>query len=159
VVHPGASVPARTLAADRWRAVVDHLIDDGRSVLVTGTGAETDLVRAVAGERAQVHLSLPLADLATLLAGAAALAVGNTGPAHLAAAVGTPVVEVFPPTVPASRWRPWRVPSVLLGRQSIECSGCRHRICPVPGQPCTATIGAGDVVAAIDAVATVGVAP
>jgi len=120
VVHPGASVPARTLAADRWRAVVDHLIEEGRSVVVTGTGAETDLVRAVAGERAEVRLSLPLADLATLLAGAAALAVGNTGPAHLAAAVGTPVVEVFAPTVPASRWRPWRVPSVLLGRQSIE---------------------------------------
>jgi ADP-heptose:LPS heptosyltransferase len=94
-----------------------------------------------------------LRGLATVLAGADSVVVGNTGPAHLAAAVGTPVVEVFAPTVPADRWRPWGVPSVLLGQQSIGCAGCRSRSCPLPEQPCIADIGPEDVLTALDAVA------
>jgi ADP-heptose:LPS heptosyltransferase len=54
------------------------------------------------------------AELAEVLAGADAVVVGNTGPAHLAAAVGTPVVSLYAPTVPAVRWRPWQVPHELL---------------------------------------------
>ena len=52
-----------------------------------------------------------LADLASVLRGAEAVVVGNTGPAHLAAAVGTPVVSLFAPVVPAERWHPWGVPA------------------------------------------------
>ena len=59
--------------------------------------------------------------LAEVLAGADAVVVGNTGPAHLAAAVGTPVVSLFAPVVPAARWRPWGVPQVLLGNQEAPC--------------------------------------
>ena len=90
-----------------------------------------------------------LAGLAEVLAGADAVVVGNTGPAHLAAAVGTPVVSVYAPTVPASRWRPWRVPHVLLGVQDIPCAGCRSRVCPIPGQPCIGDVEVDEVVAAV----------
>ena len=55
-----------------------------------------------------------LAELAEVLASARCVVVGNTGPAHLASAVGTPVVSLYAPTVPAVRWRPWRVPHELL---------------------------------------------
>ena len=58
-----------------------------------------------------------LAELAEVLAGARCVVVGNTGPAHLAAAVGTPVVSLFAPTVPPVRWRPWQVPHELLVRR------------------------------------------
>ena len=61
--------------------------------------------------------------------------VGNTGPAHLAAAVGTPVVSLFAPIVPPERWRPWRVPHELL-YVDVLCAGCRARECPVVGHPC-----------------------
>ena len=47
-----------------------------------------------------------LAELAGVLERAACVVVGNTGPAHLAAAVGTPVVSLFAPVVPAERWAP-----------------------------------------------------
>jgi heptosyltransferase III len=63
--------------------------------------------------------------------------VGNTGPAHLAAAVGTPVVSLFAPVVPLQRWRPWGVPSVVLGDQLAACALSRARSCPVPRHPCT----------------------
>jgi len=76
--------------------------------------------------------------------------VGNTGPAHLAAAVGTPVVSLFAPVVPAARWAPYGVPSVLLGDQDAPCRDSRAKLCPVPGHPCLDSVTAEDVVAAVD---------
>jgi ADP-heptose:LPS heptosyltransferase len=158
VVHPGASVPARTLAADLWRDVVAQIGSSGRSVVVTGSEGEHDLATSVAATAsgATVRTAMTLTDMATLLAGADAIVVGNTGPAHLAAAVGTPVVEIFAPTVPAARWRPWGVPSVLLGQQTIDCAGCRQRRCPLPDQPCIAQVGPAEVLAALDDLVPVG---
>jgi ADP-heptose:LPS heptosyltransferase len=96
-----------------------------------------------------------LAELADVLASADAVVVGNTGPAHLAAAVGTPVVSLFAPVVPAVRWRPWRVPHVLLGDQEAGCAGTRARVCPVPGHPCLASVTPREVVAALEQLAPV----
>ena len=154
VVHPGATVPARTWTHDRWADLVDALVDSGRHVLVTGGTGEEELTGFVAGapRPAVTDLGgrLDLPGLARTLVGAAAVVVGNTGPAHLAAAVGTPIVSLFAPTVPAVRWRPWQVPHVLLGEQDIACAGCRARACPVPGHPCLGTVSAADVVRALD---------
>ena len=80
--------------------------------------------------------------------GAACLVTGNTGPAHLAAAAGTPVVSLYAPTVPAVRWRPWRVPHELLHRD-VPCAGCRARTCPVPGHPCIDDVTPAEVLAAV----------
>ena len=96
---------------------------------------------------------LDLAGLAEVLAGADALVVGNTGPAHLAAAVDTPVVSLFAPVVPAVRWRPWKVPHVLLGDQRAACAGTRARTCPVPGHPCLDGVPVAEVVAAVERLA------
>jgi heptosyltransferase III len=90
-----------------------------------------------------------LAGLAEVLAGAGVVVVGNTGPAHLAAAVGTPVVSLFAPVVPAVRWRPWGVRHVLLGDQGAACAGSRARVCPVAGHPCLDEVPVGDVLAAV----------
>ena len=152
VVHPGASVTARTLAPDRWRDVAAALAAAGRCVVVTGSAAEAGLTAHVAGgARDAVDLggACSFAQLAAVLAGADAVACGNTGPLHLAAAVGTPVAAVFAPTVPLDRWRPWKVPHVVLGDQGVPCAGCRARDCPLPGQPCLAPVGPDAVVAAV----------
>jgi ADP-heptose:LPS heptosyltransferase len=140
VVHPGASVPARAWSAERHGELVDALVDHGRRVVVTGGPGERELTAAVAGPAREQVVDLggrtSLAELAAVVAGADAIVVGNTGPAHLAAAVGTPVVSLFAPVVPAARWRPWRVPHVLLGDQLAACRGTRARVCPVAGHPC-----------------------
>ena len=94
-----------------------------------------------------------LAGLAEVLAGAEVVVVGNTGPAHLAAAVGTPVVSLFSPVVPAVRWRPWGVPLALLGDQEAACAGSRARVCPVPGHPCLDGVPVARVVAAVERLA------
>jgi ADP-heptose:LPS heptosyltransferase len=94
-----------------------------------------------------------LAGLAAVLDGAAVVVSGNTGPAHLAAAVGTPVVSIFAPVVPAARWRPWGVPVALLGDQDVPCAGCRARVCPFEGQPCLAPVTVDAVLTAVEQLA------
>jgi ADP-heptose:LPS heptosyltransferase len=150
VVHPGASVTARSWPAGRYAETVDKLVANGWPVVVTGGPGEQGLTAVVAGRRGvDVGGRLDVAGLARVMAGAAAVVVGNTGPAHLAAAVGTPVVSLYAPTVPAVRWRPWMVPHVLLGDQDIECAGCRARQCPVPGHPCLEGVDPDEVVGAV----------
>ncbi len=151
VVHPGAAVPARAAGAAVAAQAVRALAGSGRRVVVTGGRAEKDLTAEVAGADA-VDLGgrTDLAELAGVLAGADAVVVGNSGPAHLAAAVGTPVVCLFAPVVPAARWRPFGVPHVLLGRQDAPCAGTRARTCPVPGHPCLNSLTGAEIAEAVD---------
>jgi ADP-heptose:LPS heptosyltransferase len=67
--------------------------------------------------------------------------------------VGTPVVSLFAPTVPAVRWAPYGVPMVLLGNQDAPCRGSRATTCPVPGHPCLESVAPRDVAAAVTALA------
>jgi ADP-heptose:LPS heptosyltransferase len=149
VVHPGASVPARAWAPERHAALVRALAGEGRQVIVTGGPGERALTRHVAGTSAlDLGGRTSLGELADVLAGAACVVAGNTGPAHLAAAVRTPVVSLFAPTVPVQRWHPWGVPHELL-YVPVPCAGCRARTCPVPGHPCLDDLGVGDVLRAV----------
>jgi ADP-heptose:LPS heptosyltransferase len=156
VVHPGASVPARAWAPERHAALVEALVAERRRVVVTGATAERTLTARVAGRHPRVvdlGGRVDLAGLAEVLAGAGAVVVGNTGPAHLAAAVGTPVVSLFAPVVPAARWRPWGVRHVLLGDQAAACAGSRARVCPLPGHPCLDRVPVEEVMDAVGTLA------
>ena len=159
VVHPGASVPARAWPPERHAALVDALVEAGMRVAVTGGLGDRELAAAVAGrprpEVSDLGGRTTFAQLAEILAGAETVVVGNTGPAHLAAAVGTPVVSLYAPTVPAVRWRPWRVPHVLLGNQEAPCAGSRACVCPVPGHPCLSAVTVDDVLEALAELAPV----
>ncbi|MGC5011302.1 glycosyltransferase family 9 protein [Streptosporangium sp. DT93] len=90
------------------------------------------------------------AELASVLAGACAVVAADTGPAHLAAAVGTPVVSLFSPVAPARRWAPYGIPVVILGDQHAPCRGTRAGTCPVPGHPCLSSVASAQVVEAVD---------
>ena len=153
VVHPGASVPARAWPPASNAALVDALVAAGRDVVVTGGPSERALSARVAGGARAGVTDLggrtSFSALAAVIAGAGCIVVGNTGPAHLAAAVGTPVVSPFAPTVPAVRWRPWGVEHELL-RRNVPCAGCRARDCPVPGHPCLSEVTVDEVLAAVE---------
>jgi ADP-heptose:LPS heptosyltransferase len=156
VVHPGASVPARAWSPERHRALVELLVAAGRRVVVTGAADEAALTARVAPSRPEVLDAggrTPWPVLAEVLGAADAVVVGNTGPAHLAAAVGTPVVSLFAPVVPAARWRPWGVPHVLLGDQEAACAGSRARACPIPGHPCLDQVTPAQAAEAVSALA------
>ncbi|WP_189864835.1 glycosyltransferase family 9 protein [Streptomyces poonensis] len=153
VLHPGASVPARGWSPGRCAEAVAELTAAGHRVVVTGGPGECDLTAYVAGGQAlDLGGRTDAPSLAGVLARADAVITGNTGPAHLAAAVGTPVVSLFAPVVPAERWRPYGVPYVLLGDQDAPCAGTRARECPVPGHPCLNSVTAYDVLTATEKV-------
>jgi HAD superfamily hydrolase (TIGR01662 family) len=149
VVHPGASVEARSCPPDLLRRAVVALTMAGHRVVVTGGPGERGLAAFVAGDAGTDAGPMDLAGLAEIVAGASCLVVGNTGPAHLAAAVGTPVVSLFAPTVPYGKWGPYRVPAVRLGRADAPCRDTRAAICPVAGHPCLSRIEPDQVVAAV----------
>ncbi|WP_422749107.1 glycosyltransferase family 9 protein [Mycobacterium sp. WMMD1722] len=151
VFHPGAAVPARRPSAERSAAMVAALAAAGHRVVVTGDVAETELTRTVAADVAtDLGGRTDLPALAGLYEHARAVIVPNTGPAHLAAAVGAPVVSLFAPVVPSSQWSPYGRTVIRLGDQSAPCRLTRARRCPVPGHPCLDGITDIELLDAVD---------
>ncbi|OCB35348.1 glycosyl transferase [Mycobacterium malmoense] len=137
VFHPGAAVPARRPSRDRCAAMVAALTGAGYRVVVTGGPDESELTAAVAaGPAVDLGGRTSFAELAAVFSAARVVVVPNTGPAHLAAAVGTPVVSLFAPVVPVAQWRPYSPRVRVLGDQSAPCRASRARVCPVAGHPC-----------------------
>jgi ADP-heptose:LPS heptosyltransferase len=127
------------------RLVGDH----GWQVVLTGSEEERGLAHRIA-ERAAVPLrdlsgTLDLGELAALIACAPVLITNNTGPSHVAAAVGTPVVCLYALTNP--QHTPWLVPSRVLS-QDVSCRWCFRSACPeghhacLRGVPPEAVVGA-----------------
>lgn len=152
LVHPGASVPARAWSPERNKALVERLCSEGYNVVVTGTPQESALAAFVTGDNVRavdVAGRTSFAEFAALVRDAQAVVCGNTAATHVASAVGTPVVELFAPTIPAERFHPWLVPYVLLGDQQAPCRNCRSRVCPLEDQPCLAVVSVDDAVDAL----------
>jgi ADP-heptose:LPS heptosyltransferase len=98
-VHPGAGDPRRRWPAVRFAAVADALAAEGAAVLVVGGRTDRPLAREMisAGGTPVVDTTgaLPLSGLVGLLAGCDLLIGNDSGPRHLAAAVGTPTVGIY----------------------------------------------------------------
>jgi ADP-heptose:LPS heptosyltransferase len=83
--------------------------------------------------------------LGALIEGADLLLTNNTGPAHLAAALGTPVVDLYALTHPQQT--PWRVPARVISH-AVECRNCMKRVCPQQHHACLHRIDTNRVVGA-----------
>ncbi|MET7671026.1 HAD-IIIA family hydrolase [Micromonospora luteifusca] len=157
VLHPGSAASSRACPPDLAARIAGALTAAGHRVLVTGSADErgvTAQVAAVGGT--DLGGRTDLAGLAAIVADAGAVVVGNTGPAHLAAAAGVPVVSLFAPTVPFGQWGPYRVPTVRLGDAATPCRDTRAASCPVSGHPCLSGIDPDEVVDALRTLAVSG---
>lgn len=98
-LHPGATDPRRRWPADRFAAVADALADAGAEVLVTGTSAESAAVDGVLAAMRNPATALvdavDLGGLAALYAECALVVSNDTGPVHLAEAVGAATVGIY----------------------------------------------------------------
>ena len=132
VVHPGASAPSRRYPAEMFaEAVACVVARTGATVVVTGDASEEELAtRVCAGIADESHVLagvLTLGELSALIADAPLLLTNNTGPAHIAAAVGTPVVDMYALTNP--QHTPWMVRSRVLSHD-VPCRNCFRSVCP-----------------------------
>jgi heptosyltransferase-3 len=110
VLHPFASEAAKTWPRENFLAVAKHLEDDlGMESLFVG-GASDNL--SAFGPHTCLQGS-PLEELKSLLAGAALFVGNDSGPAHIAAAFGRPVVVLFGSS-DIDNWRPWRTENSAL---------------------------------------------
>jgi ADP-heptose:LPS heptosyltransferase len=88
---------------------------------------------------------LGLAELGALIDEADLLVSNNTGPAHIAAAVGTPVVDLYALTNP--QHTPWLVPSRVLNHD-VPCRNCYKSVCPAGHHDCLRKVAPEMVAAA-----------
>ena len=140
VVHPGASDTRRRWPPEHFAAVADELAAAGARVVLTGNAAECQAVDAVFRQMRcsaeDVAGKLSLSGLTGLLARADLLVGNDTGPRHLAAAVGTPTVAIYwvgnvITAAPVFRDRhrvvvSWNLQCPLCGRNCIT-DDCGHR--------------------------------
>ena len=150
VLNPGAAWPNKRWPPDRFGAIAQWLRRErGLSSIVTwGPGDETLAAAVVDGSAGTAELAPPtsIADLAAIVREAVLMVSGDTGPVHLAAAVGTPIVGIYGPT-DAARNGPWPVDDVTVSR--FTACGCHHqRRCRV-ARWCLEAISVDDVTAAI----------
>jgi ADP-heptose:LPS heptosyltransferase len=110
VIHPFASAPQKTWPAGHFIAVAEHLRDKAglEPVFLAGPADDPD---AFAGFR--TVRNAPLAQVKSLMAGAQIFIGNDSGPAHIAAAFGVPVVVLFGSSDPVN-WSPWRTEGHVL---------------------------------------------
>jgi lipopolysaccharide heptosyltransferase II len=150
VIHPGASAPSRRYTPDGFAAAARRLVrEDGCRVVFTGGEGEVELVESIrdAMDAPSESLAgrLDLAELVALIARAPVLIVNNTGPAHISAAVGTPVVDLYALT--NLQHTPWGVASRVLNHD-VPCKPCYKSVCPMGHHDCLRLVPPEDVVRA-----------
>lgn len=152
LLNPGAAWPNKRWPPARLAAVAEALkARHGlMSVVLWGPG-ERDLAEDVVSHAGGAAVATPptaIRDLVALARGAAVMVSGDTGPTHIAAAVGTPIVGIFGPTRP-ERNGPWRPEDVTVSR-AATCE-CHHLRQCRRERMCLLDIEADEVIAAVDA--------
>ena len=141
VLHPGATHPGRRWPPQSFAALADTLVAKGATVIITGTAAERPLVDAVrSAMKYAAHDAcgrLSLGGLGGLMARAQVVIANDTGPLHLAGAVGAATIGIYwcgnvlaSAPLTRARHRPlisWRLDCPQCGRDSLR-EPCGHAV-------------------------------
>ncbi len=110
VLHPFASQADKTWPQENFLTLAKHLRDEAGVEPVFISGPDEDLAEF---RNYSCYQGAPLEDVKSLLAGATLFVGNDSGPAHIAAAFGRPVV-VFFGSSDLENWRPWRTENAVL---------------------------------------------
>jgi len=157
VLHVGAGTEAKQWPTSHWRELLGRILV-GRDVQVVLVGGKNDrsVARQILGSRPWPGVvdrtgRLSLDELAGLLEQADVLVGADSGPAHLAAAVDTPVVVLFSGTNDPRQWQPCGR-RVVVVRNEVGCSPCHRHRCPVPGHPCMSRLDPEQAAAEVECI-------
>jgi heptosyltransferase I len=150
MLTPGAGWPNKQWPPVRFGAVAASVRDACglRSLVVWGPGEEGLAARVVETSRGAAEMAPPtrMLDLFGLARHARVAVGGDTGPMHIASAMGTPVVALFGPTR-AERNGPWSAADIVVSR-TADCACLYARRCR-RAQPCIEEIAVDEVVVAV----------
>ncbi|HTK81397.1 MAG TPA: glycosyltransferase family 9 protein [Bacteroidota bacterium] len=136
----------------RWRipqfaALADRIVAkyDAAIMITWGPGEEEDAlrIRSLMNSEATIIPRTSLKQLGALLKRASVLVTNDSGPMHIAAAVGTPILAIFGPTNPELQG-PYNVINEIVTHQQLVCLGCNFTRCPI-GNPCMESLEVNDV--------------
>jgi lipopolysaccharide heptosyltransferase II len=137
LLHPGATAPSRRYPPEQFAEAARTLAQaTGCAVVVSGSEDEQamlDTMAAMIGVDAYAIAGLSLGEFAGLVEAAPLLVTNNSAPAHVAAAVGTPVVDLYALTNP--QHTPWGVPHRVLFHD-VPCKYCYKSVCPAGHHDC-----------------------
>ncbi len=150
IIHPGSTAPSRRYPPESFARVAQKLASShGVQILFTGTEPETDLIESIREKMRTDSFSLAgklgIGELAALISRTPLLISNNTGPVHMAAALETPVVDIYALTNP--QHTPWMVPHRTLFHD-VPCKYCYKSICPIGHHNCLRLVSPEDVVKA-----------
>jgi lipopolysaccharide heptosyltransferase II len=151
VLHPGASAPSRRYPPAQWADVLRRLHGKlGCPLVLTGGPGEQALVddirEACGVPTHSLAGQLDLGELGAAIKLATVAVSNNTGPAHIAAAVGTPLVDLYAMTNP--QHTPWQVRNRLL-YHDVPCRFCMKSVCPQGHNECMSGIDPEQVIDAV----------
>jgi ADP-heptose:LPS heptosyltransferase len=149
VLHPGSVMDTKRWETGRFAQLARSLQDLGLNTVVTCGPGEESIAAEVARDvpHPTLLLSLRIPELAELIRGAKLYAGNDSGPMHLAAAVGTPVIALWGSS-DSRRWRPWGVNHAVV-QNPFECNPCPGYRCLVAATPlCIESVTVEQAVAA-----------
>ena len=135
VLHPGTVMETKRWEARRFAQLARSLQDLGLTAVLTCGPGEEAIVAEVARDvpSPKLILGLGIPELAELIRGAKLYAGNDSGPMHLAAAVGTPIIALWGSS-DSRRWRPWGVDHAVV-QNPFECNPCPGYRCLVASTP------------------------
>jgi lipopolysaccharide heptosyltransferase II len=151
VVHPGATAASRRYPPEGFAEAGRLLVEEmGLQLVFTGSGDEAELVSRIQNLMGVPSYSLvdrlDLGEMTALLSLAPLLLANNTGPVHMAAALGTPVVDLYALTNP--QHTPWAVPNRVLFHD-VPCKYCYKSVCPEGHHNCLRLVTPAQIVRAV----------
>lgn len=131
-VNPTARWESKYWLAPRWSELCDRLTQAGICPVLGGSGADTPYIRQITEQMTCAPVVsagyLSLGESIALISKASAYVGLDTGPMHIAAMAGLPVVALFGPTHP-ERVGPYGVRRAIVQAEGLECLCCRKRVC------------------------------
>jgi lipopolysaccharide heptosyltransferase II len=157
-IHPGAGAPVKLWRNEAWAQVADTLAQRcGAKVILTGSAEEAPLCRAIADKMTVKPIvaagETTLGGLAGIMARCQLVLGVDSGPLHLAVALGTPTVHLFGP-VDSRTFGPWGDPARhIVVTSEMDCIPC-NRLDYAPSElhqhPCVRNITVEQVLGAVD---------
>lgn len=151
-IGPGSQMPSKLWPLEGFAELGKRLLADlSVNLVIIGGPAEEqagEFLKSAWGAGLNAAGQFTVRETAALLSMADLMVTLDSGPMHLAAAVGTPCVALFSGIEAEGKWDPLGEAHIVI-RKSVTCAGCRLTACPRPGHPCMTQIGVDEVWQAI----------